>query len=120
MEAPQFLTVDDVLGIQREAIERFGGSHGLRDRGLLESAVHAPAATFGGQLLNSDVFEIAAGYLVSILLNHPFIDGNKRAAVGSEPELSDLAIKVATGDSHKADVAEFFRRKRDVLPDVNA
>lgn len=72
-----------VVEIHLEAIRRFGGSPGTRDLALLESAVAAPQATYGGQSLYSDLVEIAAAYLFYVCRNHPFFDGNKRAALGA-------------------------------------
>ncbi len=77
------LTVDIVLELHFEAIDQFGGSDGLRDRALLESAVAAPQASFGGASPFNDAIEIAAGYLFYLCSNHPFVDGNKRVALGS-------------------------------------
>lgn len=77
------LTVAIVEEIHEEAIVHFGGSPGLRDRALLESAVAAPQASFGGKSHYQDVVEIAAAYLFYLCGNHPFIDGNKRVALGS-------------------------------------
>jgi death on curing protein len=78
-----FLTTDIVCEIHAEAIAGFGGSAGLRDRALLESAVAAPQATFGGESVYSDLIEIGAAYLFYLCRNHPFVDGNKRVALGS-------------------------------------
>jgi death on curing protein len=78
-----FLTTEIVLEIYARAISRFGGSTGLRDRGLLESAVAAPQATYGGESVYGDMIEIAAAYLFYVGRNHPFVDGNKRVALGS-------------------------------------
>ncbi len=78
-----FLTVDIVREIHAAAIATFGGSDGVRDVALLESAVAAPQATFGGQSVYSDLPEVAAAYLFYLCRNHPFIDGNKRAALGA-------------------------------------
>ena len=77
------LTVQVVREIHAEAIARFGGSDGVRDTALLESAVAAPQASFGGKSPYRDLAEIAAAYLFYLCRNHPFIDGNKRAALGS-------------------------------------
>jgi death-on-curing protein len=63
---PMFLTVEDVLELHDEQLEHFGGSAGVRDRGALESAVSVPAATFDGNLLNEDLFQIAAAYAFHI------------------------------------------------------
>jgi death-on-curing protein len=77
------LTIDIVLEIHREAISQFGGSDGLRDRSLLESAIAAPQATFGSASPFVDTVDVAAAYLYYLCSNHPFIDGNKRVALGS-------------------------------------
>ena len=77
------LTVEIVHEIHSEAIAQFGGSHGLRDQALLESAVAAPQATFAGESPFADLVEIAAAYLFYLCRNHPFVDGNKRAALGA-------------------------------------
>jgi len=77
------LAVDIVREIHAGAIERFGGSDGVRDMALLESAVAAPQASFGGQSPYQDLPEVAAAYLFYLCQNHPFLDGNKRAALGA-------------------------------------
>lgn len=78
-----FLTTEIVCEVHAAAIDGFGGSAGLRDRALLESAVAAPQATFGGESVYADLIEIAAAYLFFLCRNHPFVDGNKRVALGS-------------------------------------
>lgn len=77
------LTVEIVREIHAEAIGTFGGSHGIRDQALLESAVAAPQASFGGKSPYADIAEVASAYLFYLCRNHPFIDGNKRAALGA-------------------------------------
>ncbi|MCF6312526.1 MAG: type II toxin-antitoxin system death-on-curing family toxin [Verrucomicrobiales bacterium] len=77
------LTVDIVLEIHQAAIAKFGGSSGLRSLDLLESAVAAPQATFGGQSTYTDLIDLAAAYLYFLCSNHPFVDGNKRVALGA-------------------------------------
>ena len=77
------LTVANVLEVHAEAIGQFGGSAGIREIALLESAVAAPQASFGGESVYSDPIEVAAAYLFFICRNHPFVDGNKRAALGA-------------------------------------
>ena len=77
------LTVAAVESIHQEALAAHGGSAGLRDHSLLESAILAPRASMFGEPLIRDPLEIAAAYLYYICLNHPFIDGNKRAALGA-------------------------------------
>jgi len=77
------LTGNIVREIHAEAITAFGGLDGVRDVPLLESAVAAPQATFGGRSPFTDLTEIAAAYLFYLCRNHPFIDGNKRTALGA-------------------------------------
>lgn len=73
---PSFRTFDEVLDSHRQQIDRFGGSHGLRGRGLLESAIVQPQAMFGGQYLHADLYDMAAAYLFHLV--KPFVDENKR------------------------------------------
>jgi death-on-curing protein len=77
------LTVKIVREIHQTAIRDFGGSDGIRERALLESAVAAPLATFGGKSIYVSLTEIAAAYLYYLCRNHPFLDGNKRTALGA-------------------------------------
>lgn len=79
----KYLTVKDVLLLHQMAIDKYGGSHGLRDYGLLESAVMRAQATFAGQDLYPDIFTKGAALVHSLLLNHQFVDGNKRTAMFS-------------------------------------
>lgn len=76
-------TVDAVEAIHREVLAAHRGSEGLRDRGLLESAIAAPQATMFGEPVFKDGIEIAAAYLFYICRNHPFADGNKRTALAT-------------------------------------
>jgi death-on-curing protein len=80
---PTFLSLDEVLEIHQEQIERYGGSDGIRDPGALESAVATPQATFGGEFLHTSIPAMAAAYLFHLCQNHPFIDGNKRVGANS-------------------------------------
>lgn len=73
-------TVRQVLILHERMIQKYGGSSGVRDMGMLESAVGRPFATFGGEDLYPDVFMKAGAFIQSIVKNHPFIDGNKRTA----------------------------------------
>lgn len=74
------ITKDEVLAIHDASLERFGGLPGLRDEGLLESALAQPFQTFGGEELYPSLAEKAARYAYGIAKNHPFLDGNKRTA----------------------------------------
>lgn len=73
--AVQFLSLDEVLAIHERVIEVFGGSPGFRDRGLLESALYRPMSGYYDSLE-----EMSAALFESLLINHPFVDGNKRVA----------------------------------------
>jgi len=75
------LNEEIVREIHRDVLAAFGGLDGVRDAGLLESAVAAPQASFGGESPFADVIEVAAAYLFYLCKNHPFIDGNKRTAL---------------------------------------
>ncbi len=80
MQTPKFISLEEVLELHDDQISSFGGTPGVRDEGLLESALAQPQATFGGQFLHPTIAEQAAAYLYHIAMNHPFIDGNKRSA----------------------------------------
>lgn len=79
----KYLTPQQVLAIHIRVTKRTGGSQGIRDLGLLESAVYRPQTSFGGKDLYIGVFNKSAALLQSLLKNHPFIDGNKRTALTS-------------------------------------
>lgn len=81
MIEPEFLSVADVLQIHEEQIESYGGIRGIRDERLLESAVMTAQASFGGEYLHVNLFEMAAAYAFHIAENQPFLDGNKRTAL---------------------------------------
>ena len=119
----RFLGLEEVLALHADQIERYGGSAGVRDLGLLESACSTPEASFEGKYLHGTLEEMAAAYLFHLSQNHPFIDGNKRAAAAAmfmflflngheldctEDELVGLTLDVATGKTSKAAVAVFL------------
>jgi death on curing protein len=121
----EFLSLDEVLVIHQDQIERYGGSPEIRDPGLLASAVEMPRVMFAGEFLHGDIFEIAAAYLYHIVQNHPFVDGNKRAGTAAalvfldlngieinvdDHELVDLVIAVAQGQTKKSAIAAFLRK----------
>lgn len=72
------LTAEIVLEIHAAVIKQFGGSAGVSEMALLESAVAAPQASWGGKSPYADIVEVAAAYLFFLCKNHPFLDGNKR------------------------------------------
>ncbi|MFA5890086.1 MAG: type II toxin-antitoxin system death-on-curing family toxin [Actinomycetota bacterium] len=121
----EFLTTRFVLAIHRDLIDTFGGSPGVRDEGLLESALAQPQATAGGRLLHRTVFDQAAAYLFHVCANHPFIDGNKRAGFAAmdtflrrngyrlvlgDEDAYRLALGVAEGTIGKREVSSRLRR----------
>ncbi|MFO0959719.1 MAG: type II toxin-antitoxin system death-on-curing family toxin [Isosphaeraceae bacterium] len=85
-----FLSVDQVESLHADLIEQDGGSRGIRERGLLESAVAQPMAAFEGEYLHADLFEMAAAYLFHLTMNHPFIDGNKRIGLAAALTFLDM------------------------------
>ncbi len=128
---PSFLTVEDALDLLEVQLRLFGGLPGLRDRGLLESALAMPQATFGGEYLHQDLFEMAAAYLYHLVLDHPFADGNKRVGLHAayvflrlngwdvviDPDsLYELVIGVAEGRIGKPAIADALRATAVRLP----
>ena len=73
-------SIEEVIHFHDEAINRYGGSKGIRDINSLDAALHRPWQTFDAHELYPSCFEKAAAVLQSIIMNHPFIDGNKRTA----------------------------------------
>lgn len=125
MNAPAFLTLDEVLAIHADQIRRYGGKTGLRDVALLQSALGTTETTFEGDYLHTDLFEMAAAYLFHIVRNHPFADGNKRTGLMvalvflglndleltvDPEELFELVSGVSTGEVGKAAIAVFLHR----------
>ena len=117
------LTVDDVLRIHEASIARFGGLPGIRDEGLLESALAQPFQSFGGVELYPGVVEKAARYAFGIASNHPFADGNKRTATAvmavylrmggldfrpRHDELTAMMLGVADGSKTAEDLAKWI------------
>ena len=124
MTRPLFLSIEDVIEIHADQIQRYGGSLGIRDVELLHSALGMPEAGFGDQYLHAGLFEMAAAYLYHIVQNHPFIDGNKRAGAmaafvflklngftleSDESVFETLVLQAAQGQVGKAAIADFFR-----------
>ena len=122
---PKFLTLDDALEVHRDQIERYGGTLGVRDNGLLESALAAPQSGFGGNYLHADLFEMASAYLFHLVQNHPFLDGNKRVGAAAaltflvmngietkipNQALVQMVLSVAQGRTEKMAIADFFRQ----------
>lgn len=125
---PIFLTLDEVLALHKDRIERYGGTPGLRDLAALTQALAAASATFGVAYLHGSLPEMAAAYLFHIVTARPFADGNKRTALllaivflglndlrlADADGVAELVSGVAAGRVSKAEVAVYFQRR--VLP----
>ena len=127
---PLFLELGEVVQIHRDQIERYGGSEGIRDMDLLESALAMPAAGAGNEYFHEDLLAMAAAYLFHITRNHPFVDGNRRVGAvaafvflalngvdldAPEDEFEALVMGVAEGRIGKADAAQFLSRHAHAL-----
>ena len=126
MNAPLFLTLDEVIVIHSNQLALYGGTAGIRDEGLLRSALAQPEASFGGQWLHDDLCSMAAAYGFHVIQNHPFIDGNKRVGavcalhflhlnqhtvqVADQMTYAAIILAVADGRASKADLADWFRQ----------
>jgi death on curing protein len=75
------ILINDILELHDKSLKFYGGASGVRDMGLLESAIARPFQTFGGADLYPDIFEKAAAPGESLIINHPFVDGNKRTGM---------------------------------------
>ncbi|HEY2029577.1 MAG TPA: type II toxin-antitoxin system death-on-curing family toxin [Myxococcales bacterium] len=121
---PRFLTLAEIEWLHALSIDEFGGGNGLRDGGAFESAANQARATFGGEFLHHDLFEMAAAYAFHIAQNQPFVDGNKRTGVlaavmfltlnGVEivdpaEKLYDAMIAIAERRMDKLQLAHLFR-----------
>jgi death on curing protein len=101
---PVFLDIEEVLLIHEEQLPRYGGSPGIRDRGLLESAVAMPRATAGGEFAHEDLFAMAAAYAFHIAQNQPFVDGNKRTGLLAALVFLDLnGVEIADSEGRLYD-----------------
>ncbi len=79
----RYLNLDQVLQLHSRILQTSGGTQGIRDQGLLESAIAQPQMTFGGEDLYPSIIEKASALGFSIIMNHPFLDGNKRVGHAS-------------------------------------
>ncbi len=125
MREPLFLNLAEVIEIHTDQIHRYGGQDGVRDFGLLESALAQPEASFAGEWLHKDVYAMAAAYAYHVAQNHPFIDGNKRTALAcalvfltlqgislEDPKglLKEAMRTIASGKMHKAELGQLLRQ----------
>jgi death-on-curing protein len=120
----KFLDLTNVVKIHRDQISLYGGQLGVRDFGLLQSALAMPRESFGDEWLHRDIFEMAAAYAFHISQNHPFIDGNKRTGLASalvfldingfavqrpDKYLYDAMISISTSQLGKLGFADVLR-----------
>lgn len=125
MRTPIFLTLAEVVEIHADQLRRYGGKAGLRDAGLLESALAQPEASFAGEWLHHDLFAMAAAYAYHLCQNHPFVDGNKRTALACalvflelngivlhdpRDRLANAMWQIASGAMTKESLARFLQR----------
>jgi death on curing protein len=121
-----YLSIEQILKLHRDQLVAYGGGTGLRDRGLLESAIARPAMTFGGDDLYPDMPSKAAALMHSLVLNHPFVDGNKRVGahaaivftmangcdfLATPDELIDMTLAVAEGKVAVEALTIWFRQR---------
>ena len=126
MQQPIFLGLDQVLLLHQSMIATYGGKEGLRDLGLLQSALAMPMASSNHIYFHEDIFKMAAAYLFHIVQNHAFHDGNKRVGAAAaiiflamndiqidndQDGLVELTMNVAMSKSDKSTIASFFRDK---------
>lgn len=119
------ITKEIILQLHELSIKEYGGSHGLRDEGLMESAISRPYQTFGGDDLYPTVFEKAAAIAESIIINHPFVDGNKRTGFlamlaildeadmvlnAEKDEIYSLVIDISTGAKSFDVIVEWLKK----------
>jgi death on curing protein len=118
------ITKEIVLRLHELSILKYGGGNGTRDEGLMESAIARPYQTFAGEDLYPTVFEKAAAIAESIIINHPFVDGNKRTGflvmlailknenyqlVISNEEIYNFTIKISTGEIKFEEIVEWLK-----------
>jgi death-on-curing protein len=121
-----YLGIEQILALHKFQIARYGGSAGCRDRGGVEAAVARPQMTFGGEDLYVDDAAKAAALMHSLVMNHPFVDGNKRVGAHaallylrandfhllfSPSELTELTLATARGEMNAEAIAIWFRQR---------
>lgn len=129
----RFLTIDEVLTLHETAIDEHGGSQGIRDSGLLESALAMPQQGFGGGFAHEYPFGMAAAYAFHLCKNHPFVDGNKRAALAAmftflglngwslaatQEDSANAILRVAEGAADKAALAAWIEGNVRARPSI--
>lgn len=123
------IEVEDILQLHERSINDFGGSNGIRDMGLLESAIARPFQTFGGEDLYRTIFDKAAALGESLIINHPFVDGNKRTGMlamlsllissgyafnASSNDLYNFVINISTGSLSIEQIVEWLKENTTI------
>jgi len=122
--SPKFLSLEQVIKLHKLQVDEYGGSHGVKDEGLLISALAQAESGFGEECFHKDLYEMAAAYLFHLVSNHAFNDGNKRIAASvsavfleingievtaDENEFETLVMEAAQSKKTKEEIASFFR-----------
>ncbi|MGI6307124.1 MAG: type II toxin-antitoxin system death-on-curing family toxin [Dethiobacteria bacterium] len=127
-----FIPKDIILYFHNQLIQTYGGSYGIRDEKLLDSALEQPKVTYAGKYLHDTLMNMAAAYGYHLCNNHPFIDGNKRIAlvamdtflqqngfeiVASEKEAYKIMIKLSTGELTKNELTKWLKNNTSKITD---
>lgn len=121
----KYLSKKQIIFLHEELIRTSGGLQGIRDEGLLDSAIHAPLQTFSGEELYPGLVEKASRLAFGLINNHPFIDGNKRIGthamlvllylngvelIYEDDELVDIIMQVASGKANEEEIRDWIIR----------
>lgn len=121
----QYLALDEVVAIHEDMIDKYGGSHGIRDIGLVQSAIGRPQASFGGEDLYPTIFDKAAALFHSLIFNHAFVDDNKRTTISAtarflykngydlratDKEFVSFPLRVENKHLDLEEIAEWFKK----------
>jgi death on curing protein len=121
----KFLDKETILIFHQDQLELYGGKKGIRDKHLLESALAQPVASFGGEYVHKDLFQMAAAYGYHLCQNHPFYDGNKRTALiamytflyvngfqinADKKSLFAIMMDLANGKVSKEELSDYLKK----------
>ncbi len=124
------ISINNILRLHELSILKYGGTEGVRDQGLMESAIARPYQTFGGEDLYPTFFEKAAAIVESIIINHPFVDGNKRTGflamlavleagnlkiTATNDELYNFTIKISTGEIKFEEIVTWLKNNTTAI-----
>ena len=130
MKKINFIPKQVILHFHEQLIELYGGTPGIRDEQLLDSALEQPKSSFGSSFLNESIFEMAAAYGFHICKNHPFVDGNKRISLvamdtflqengyeitASEKETYKIIIALSSGEISKKELTEWLKENTESI-----